>query len=89
MAEHVAPSGYEPLTDYLASHNEQEVSLSVAELERILGRRLPRSAYIRTWWSNTWRTPQNQAWQAAGWLVKERRVRERLVTFARRSGPEG
>jgi hypothetical protein len=75
---------YRPLTDYLVSQREDELHLSFAEVEQILGRALPRAAYTTAWWGASYRTSQGRAWLAAGWVVKERHVRLRVVTFARR-----
>ncbi len=55
-----------PLGDYVARESADEVIRSFAELERLLGRRLPRSAFIAGWWSNSWSTPHSRVWQAAG-----------------------
>jgi hypothetical protein len=79
---------YQPLTDYLRSRSEDELQLSFAELERILGRALPHSAYTASWWFAPTRSVQGRAWLAAGWVVKERHVRMRLVTFARQPAEE-
>ncbi len=88
MAEQPVPLAYQPLSAYLAGCSEHELALSFTAIEGILGRSLPQSAYTAAWWSNTTQNPQGRAWFSAGWRVKERRARARLVVFARRSGPE-
>ncbi len=89
MAEQPNPVGYEALSDYLAGRSEQELSLSFADIEGILGRSLSHSAYIAAWWRNTSNTAQGRAWLSVGWRVQYRYVRLRMVTFARQTGAEG
>jgi len=38
---------YQPLADYLAAHPADEVTLTFAQIEAILGAPLPSSAYLR------------------------------------------
>jgi hypothetical protein len=59
---------YEPLSDFLRKRREDQVRLTFAEIERIVGFKLPRSAkWYRAWWSNN---PSNsvmtKAWLDAG-----------------------
>jgi hypothetical protein len=66
---------YEPLELHLraAAVGARELTLSFAEIERILGARLPASAKShRAWWSNqrdSKTRPQAHAWLSAGFLV--------------------
>jgi len=66
---------YKPLELYLLSVSQSiaEVSLTFAEIERLLGAQLPKSATsYREWWSNqsdTTNRPQAHAWQSAGFEV--------------------
>lgn len=62
-------SKYEPLTAFLQSMNGREVRMSFAEIEGLLGQKLPaKSKAHRAWWSNN---PSNsvmtKAWLAAGY----------------------
>ncbi len=67
---------YQPLEDHLKSPTgeAQQVTLSFAEIETILGQRLPKSAYTyREWWSNqsdVSNRPHAKAWIAAGYEVE-------------------
>jgi hypothetical protein len=73
---------YLPLAAYLTACQADEVQFSFEDLERILGRPLPRSAYRPAWWSNTPYTGQARAWLDAGWVVKPH-ARVGVVTFRR------
>ena len=62
-------SNYAPLRDFLANSKVEYIRLDFAELERILGFRLPESAYrYPAWWSNN---PKGHshclAWVGQGW----------------------
>jgi hypothetical protein len=79
---------YDPLTRYLADRQTAEVPMTFAEIERVLGARLPASKQYPAWWSNN---PSNnvmtRAWLEAGFQTERvdvggerlvfRRVRER------------
>ncbi len=68
-------SKYDPLRDMLLKipPNVSEKTLTFSEIERILGFRLPRSAYDhRPWWANPSSAndhPYAQSWLSAGWKV--------------------
>jgi hypothetical protein len=81
---------YEPLARFLAAvpADVAAITLTFAEIEAILGARLPSSAFGTSWWVNTtnWRArSQARAWLNAGWRVggRERRNAQRTVTFVR------
>lgn len=80
------PRKYEPLRRHLEGMFQHgEVRLSFAEIERILGFPLPRSAYdAQPWWSNT-RAGHSQAaaWLDAGWKTAELDLAERRVSFVK------
>ena len=69
------PSKYEPLELYLRAipSTTKEVTLSFAEVERIVGTPLPASAKShRPWWGNqkdSKTRPQAHAWLSAGFEV--------------------
>jgi hypothetical protein len=77
---------YTPLNRYLiwrAKYADQ-VTLSFARLEEIIGDNLPSGAILnRSWWSNKESSVQGQAWMNASWRVKEVNLQERTVTFKR------
>jgi hypothetical protein len=81
---------YEPLKRYLdGMFQHGEVRLGFAEIERILGFDLPRSAYDHpAWWSNTRAGHSHAAaWLDAGWktVALDREARE--VGFIKADGP--
>lgn len=66
-------SKYEPLTSYLSARSPRRVVMTFAEMEHVLGSRLPPSARRhRAWWSNN---PSGNvaalAWRAAGYRSAE------------------
>jgi hypothetical protein len=85
------PSKYDALRDHLAGTRVRELQLSFPQIERIIGRPLPRSAYVHVWWwSNedpaTTQHVQCRSWQTAGYdatpdlkarAVKFRKLHER------------
>ena len=62
-------SKYDPLRDYLMRQRLRELTLSLREIEEIIGARLPRSCELPQWWANSTnrnkRRPQREAWRAA------------------------
>ncbi len=80
-----SPDPYEPLRLHLAAQPGEELTLTFAELEVLLGTPLPDEAWLRTWWTNTPGVPQARAWLRAGWRVHwvRRSGDEAAVTFTR------
>jgi hypothetical protein len=65
----VSMSKYYKLEEYLRNTQKQVETLSYDEIERILGFRLPSSAYNhRPWWANGGHSQAN-SWLNAGWEV--------------------
>lgn len=85
-------SKYDPLRDMLLQipPNMSEKTLTFSEIERILGFRLPSSAYNhRPWWANPSSAkdhPYAQAWLAAGWKVETVNQSQKWVRFLRVTG---
>jgi hypothetical protein len=83
------PSPYQPLTDFLAAQPPETVSitLTLPEVEVLVGTPLPVSAWARTWWSNArqGRWAEARPWVTAGWRVSRTAMRSATpaVTFAR------
>jgi len=84
------PSGtYRPLQQYLQQHysTRHRLTLTFSDIEKIIGRRLPSSAYnYRPWWANAKTdstSPQNAAWSGAGYRVASVSLREQSVEFVR------
>ncbi len=74
---------YWPLFNHLQQSSQAEITLSFAEIEALLGGRLPESAReSRGWWSNRSSGPaQASAWMAAGYHVKGLDLEQETVTF--------
>ncbi len=52
MARALGPRKYRPLTEYLAALSVYEVTLTLAEIEQLLGTPLPVSAQLAHVWSD-------------------------------------
>ncbi len=80
-------SKYDPLIPFLSSARTQSVRMSFADIEKVLGTRLPPSKRHQAWWSNN---PSNnvmtKAWLAAGYRTEDVDVAGEKVTFARSKG---
>lgn len=64
---------YAPLQSYLSRRNESSVVMTYAEIESLLGRKLPPTAYgdhRRQWWANTESHSQALAWLRANRKTK-------------------
>lgn len=89
-------SKYEPLTTFLADQWTEEVPMTFAEIEAVIGARLPNSKQYPAWWSNN---PDNNvmthAWLAAGYRTErvdiggEKLVFRKETASAARKGPKG
>ncbi len=78
-------SKYESLPQFLTSERGSTKRMSFAEIERILGFKLPKSAYKHeAWWSNNATGHSHaRAWLEAGWRTEEVDLAGRKVTFQR------
>lgn len=81
------PSTYAPLAAYLAAQppTTLTVTLTLAEIEQVLGVMLPPVARTRGWWKATGRWGQPRPWHAVGWEVSqvEFRTVPPRITFTR------
>ena len=80
---------YAPLQSYLTSQSDASVVMTYAEIESLLGRKLPPTAYgdhRRQWWANTETHSQALAWLRANRKTKLDAAGDR-VTFVRAQGP--
>jgi hypothetical protein len=82
MSHRTGPRKYDPLTAYLAACAGTEVTLTLAEVEQIIGAPLPRSAAKAAFWSNTPHQVALPPWVAAGWRM-HLSGDPRTVTFVR------
>jgi hypothetical protein len=79
---------YDPLTRFLNREAILEICLSFQEIERVLGAKLPPSAYRhRPWWAND---PSNhvhaKAWLSAGYETAHVDMEGGKLTFRRVQG---
>jgi hypothetical protein len=80
-------SKYRALTDHLTSLETDEVRLSFARIEQILGFTLPPSASAyQAWWSNNPRS-QSLSWLAAGFRTINLDLAGEMITFIRVEQP--
>jgi len=79
------PRKYDPLAAYLAGLAADEVTLTFAEIERIVGAPLPASARLSSFWSTTTQPLVARPWTRAGWRVARAQLRSDslTVTFVR------
>lgn len=86
------PQGsYAPLAAHLKAQVSSTTSLTLTfqEIERILGKELPRSAHeYRAWWANDPTKPQCAAWLEEGWRTTSLSMTERRLTFVRTNDRE-
>jgi len=77
-----ASSKYYPLYEYLNLSGEDEITLTYAEIETLLGQELPRSARThRGWWGNRKAASQASAWMDAGYSMENLDLDGERVTF--------
>jgi hypothetical protein len=76
-------SVYSPLQEYLGKLQRPSWKASFAEVERILGRKLPYSAYnYPAWWgNNAYRGRHSKAWLDIGWKTESLDLVGGTVTF--------
>jgi hypothetical protein len=63
---------YQPLQRWLATQSDrQALTMNFADVEQVLGERLPASAHNhRAWWADDASHVHATAWPAAGWPVE-------------------
>jgi len=76
-------SKYYPLFNYLRDRDEVEVTLTIGEIETLIGDKLPASAWsAKAWWSNrTKGAVQAAAWVEAGYQAAVVDLEQQTVTF--------
>ncbi len=78
-------SKYDRLGDYLRTQRTKEVPMTFAEIERVIGAKLPPSSpQYPAWWSNN---PSNnvmtKVWLKAGFRTEQVDVKSRKIVFRR------
>jgi hypothetical protein len=76
---------YRPLEVHLAAHEADAAPMTFAEIEAVLGAKLPAAAHVhRAWWSNN---PANnvmtQSWLAAGFRTEQVDIPGQTLVFRR------
>lgn len=82
---------YSPLKDFLLSRDQDHVPMTFAEIEDVLGIKLPASKQYPAWWSNNpSNNPMTREWLDAGYETASVNIRaERLVFRRRRTARAG
>jgi hypothetical protein len=85
-------SKYTPLADYLQKASGQKkapVEVSFRDLEKVLGFKLPSSAYRqRTWWSNNvHNNVMTRVWKKAGFVTEDVDMTKEKVVFRNKQEP--
>ena len=77
-------SSYAGLGEHLAKQKSASLVLEFDEIEDILSRPLPASAYRhRAWWANTESHSQAAEWLRRGWRASDLDLERKQVTFKR------
>ena len=72
---------YANLTHFLQGSGQDRVTLSWAELHKLVGG-LPKSASDRTFWGNSWQRFSAHSWLSAGYVVETVSLGQ-FITFRR------
>lgn len=76
-------SKYQPLYEHLRRQGQDQVTLTIGEIEQLIGGRLPATARTqRAWWSNRRKgAVQATAWVQAGYHTSEIDLAQERITF--------
>jgi hypothetical protein len=78
---------YSALADYLRAQRRDEVPMTFAQIERIIGAKLPPSHRYRAWWSNnSFNSVMTKVWLGAGFESTNVNMKERKLVFRRVAG---
>src|SRR5450631_718958 len=73
---------YEPLGDFLRKQSVTRIPMTFAEIERIVGTKLPKSQRYPAWWSNNpWNNVMTQVWLNAGFETEQVDVENQKLVF--------
>ncbi len=79
---------YAPLADYLRKQRGSEIRMTFAQIERVIGGKLPASQHHRAWWSNNpFNNVMTKVWLDAGFVTEQVDIEGRKLVF-RRAGKE-
>ena len=75
---------YSPLRSYLLAQDKEQVPMSFAEIEALLGEKLPASKRYPAWWSNNpSNNPMTREWLAAGFHTESVNIAGERLVFRR------
>lgn len=78
---------YEPLGQFLRQQRAERISMTFAEIEHVIGKKLPASKKQRAWWSNN---PDNNVmtreWIEAGFETEAVNTKAENLVFRRKGG---
>ena len=77
-------SKYEPLRRFLEANAAETMAMTFAQIESVLGFKLPASHRYRAWWSNnTFNNVMTNEWIAAGYKTEQVDIEARRLVFRR------
>lgn len=82
-------SKYERLGAYLRGQRTERVPMTFAEIERVVGTKLPKSQKHQAWWSNsTSNNVMTRVWLDAGYRTEQVDVERKRLVFRRVRAPQ-
>ena len=81
-------SKYSRLAGYLRAQSGDEVPMTFAQIERVIGTKLPKSHKYRAWWSNNaFNSVMTKIWLEAGYRTERVDMAGRKLVFRRVTSP--
>jgi hypothetical protein len=81
-------SKYDPLGDFLRRQRTETVTMTFAQIEKLIGSKLPASAEYRAWWSNNaFNSVMTQIWLDAGFKSEQVDIDAGKLVFRRVRAP--
>jgi hypothetical protein len=75
---------YAPLGEFLRKQRGSAIPMTFAQIERVIGGKLPASQYQRAWWSNNpWNNVMTKVWLDAGFVTEQVDIEGRKLVFRR------
>ena len=75
---------YKALAEYLEAQKRDEVPMTFAQIERLIGDKLPASHRYRAWWSNNaFNSVMTKAWLDAGFRSEQVDMEDGKLVFRR------
>ena len=79
---------YSPLGTFLKAQVKEQVPMTFAEIEELLGEKLPASKQYPAWWSNNpSNNPMTKEWLAAGFQTEAVNIAGERLVFRKAGGP--